>query len=57
VKRRDFLKATGATGLFILFRASALAARPSKLEPSLWNRMPISLVAIIICVREWRYFD
>jgi CO/xanthine dehydrogenase Mo-binding subunit len=26
VKRRDFLKATGATGLFILFRASALAA-------------------------------
>ena len=26
MKRRDFLKATGATGLFILFRASALAA-------------------------------
>ena len=26
MKRRDFLKATGATGLFILFRAEALAA-------------------------------
>jgi CO/xanthine dehydrogenase Mo-binding subunit len=26
VKRRDFLKATGATGLFVLFRATALAA-------------------------------
>ena len=26
MKRRDFLKATGTTGLFILFRASALAA-------------------------------